>query len=860
MKKPVQPPKWALWFLQGFCHPDFLEEIEGDLFELYHRRMHEYGKLIAWIRFHWDVIRSLRWNALKNFTFFIRIAMWQNFFKMAFRNIKRQKAFTAINVTGLAIGISTCILMLLWIQDEVSYDRFHEKADRIHRVYCNMEWGDGEIATWGNVPQPLVPILESDYPEIEKTVLISAGRGGTFKVEDDWYKETGMYAGKDMFEVFSFELLEGERTTVLEDPYSVVISRNLARKFFGDAWRGNTLGKTIEVDHREVKVTGVFEDVPDNSTLQFDFVLSVEEMISRQEWQKYWGNFNFWLYVLLKENTDPAIANNNIQDIVADNHPDSGAELFLHSMKKEYLYSHFENGRSVGGRIMYVRIFSVVALFLLVIVCINFMNLATARSFKRAKEIGIRKVIGATRNTLIGQFMSESMIIVFMSMILVVILVELALPQFNILTGKEIYIDYFSWEYWTLFFGLAIITGLLSGSYPSFFLSSFKIVNVLKGTLKFGGTAVSVRKGLVVFQFTLSILMIVGAMVVHQQVDYIRTKNLGINKEHVIYSYLTGNIIKDLDAYREKLLSHEEIEAVTVAGENPLQVGNSTSDPSWEGKDPDLELFFHVMKSDHNFASAMRVPIIEGRDFSNDYSLDSANLLVNEATVRAMGVEDPIGMEVSFWGQTGRIVGVMKDFHIASLHTPIEPLIITNWPSDAWILYARTKPGMTKGALNALEKEFHAYHKDLPFDYNFLDETYEKTYRSETIMGKLTNYFAIIAIFIACLGLLGLASFTAQQRTREIGIRKVLGASVVNLVGLISGEFTKLVGIAFLIAAPVAWYAMSQWLQEFAYHIDIGPGTFILAGIASIAIAWLTIGFLAIKAARANPIEAIKVE
>ncbi|MEZ4777196.1 MAG: ABC transporter permease [Bacteroidia bacterium] len=861
MNPQFQPPRWAQKFLRWYCHPDLLEEIEGDLFELFYRRVEEKGPGHARRLFSWEVFRFFRLRILRKFAFIIYTAMWKNHIKIALRNMQRQKAFTAINILGLTVGITTAMFMLLWVSDEWRFDRFHTNADKIYRVYCNMTFSEGEIVTWGTVPQPLEKVLREEYPEISHVVLMGTSRAANFGLDDKVFKEEGLYGGKEMFEVFSYELLEGNPEDVLSDLKSLVISEDLARKYFGENWKGNTLGKTIRINNnRDVKVTGVFANVPDNSSLKFDFVLSVEDLVENQPWQKEWGNFNFWMYVMLKENTDGKVASANIQEAINRHYPDAEASLFLHPLTKEHLYSQFENGKSSGGKISYVRIFSVVALFLILIACINFMNLATARSVKRAKEIGVRKVIGATRSSLISQFMSESILTVMISMVVVVLSMELLMPFFNSLTGKNLSIDYASPQYWLIFLGIAGFAGILSGSYPSFFLSSFQVVQILKGTLKFGNSAVWIRMGLVVFQFSLSILLIIGALVVNQQVNFLKNQNLGLDKENMIFFGHSQNMNNNFPALKEKMLSVPGVTSVSISDQNPLMVQNSTSSPDWEGKDPNLEMYFHVLKVNEDFLDNMHIGLASGRNFSTDYSLDSANYLINETSAKAMGLTEPLDKELEVWGRKGRIIGVIKDFHITSMHTPIEPVILTLRPEDCGFMFARTAPGQIETALAGLTTIYKEYNGNLPMDYRFLDDTYQQYYESETVMGQLARYFAGIAIFIACLGLLGLASFSAQQRTREIGIRKVLGASVPNLVMLMSRSFVLLVGLAFVISTIAGWLLLSYWLSGYAYRTDMGIGVFLAAGGISVAVAWLTILFQALRAASANPVEAIRME
>jgi ABC-type antimicrobial peptide transport system permease subunit len=532
---------------------------------------------------------------------------------------------------------------------------------------------------------------------------------------------------------------------------------------------------------------------------------------------------------------------------------------FLFPYQDYYLHSKFTNGKPDGGRIEYVRLFTIVAIFLMVIACINFMNLATARSAKRAKEVGIRKVVGAERSYLVGQFVGEAVLMALMSIVIAVLLTQLLLPAFNTLTEKHIAIQYGNPVYWLTLLGLALLTGVVAGSYPALFLSSLQPVKVLKGSLRFKAGAVFLRQGLVVFQFALSLLLIIGTLIAGRQVDFIRTKNLGLDRENVVYMSLEGDLPKRFESFRAELLRSPGIQSVSSSGNDPMAIGNSTIGVEWKGKAENDKTLFTQMTVSYDFLKTMKIKLLNGREFSKSIVTDSTNYIVNEEAARRMGMKEPVGQDLKFWGKSGKIVGLIKNFHLNSLRVAIEPLIL-RLDSTNYTLLVRTYPGQTERALKSMERLAKQFNPAYPFAYRFADESFREQYKSETLVGKLANYFAVIAIFIACLGLFGLAMFTAEQRTKEIGVRKVLGASVPSIVALLSKDFLKLVLIAIIIASPLAWWAMHNWLSDFAYRVDIEWWVFALAGLVAVAIAQLTVSFQSIKAALMDPVKSLRSE
>ncbi len=787
--------------------------------------------------------------------------MFQNYFKTTIRNLFRHKAYSTINVLGLAVGLTVSLLILLWVQDERSVDQFHNNGDRIFQLYANFEAGDGSIQTWGVVPFPTMDHLLDNYPEIEKAAAYDPTNKKNFKVDEKEFLIDGLYATSSFFDLLSFSFLEVE-SDYFEQPNSVLISETTAQKLFGTDWQGIALGNTITIDGTpDFKVAGVFNNPPKNSSLQFDFVLNYEELRKQNPPGYPWGSFDSRVLVSLNEGFDEKAVSKKIAGIVKENNEYVDEDiLFLYPFESIYLRGKFENGVVVGGRIEYVQLFTLAALFLLLIACINFMNLATARASLRAKEVGVRKTIGAGRAALIKQFMVEAGVITFLSFVLAVLLGELFLPNFQEITGKQVSLNYSSTSFWALTGGLGLITAILAGSYPAFFLSSFKIINILKGSLtrNMGGNAL--RKSLVVFQFVLSVLLIVGATVVTSQVDFLKNKNLGLDKENVLFFRTPPGARKNLETFENELKKIPGIQKITKTGTNPLSVGSQTGDPKWEGMGPDEELIFNVITTDPNFLTAMNIPLVEGRDFSTELSTDTTNYILNETAVKAMNLKDPIGKGMEFWGVSGSIVGVVKDFHISSLHESIEPLIIANIPNFTSLTLLKIDPQQTESIIAGVGTTFKKFAEGKPYRYDFLDDRYWQMYQNEERTSALSKWFAIIALFISCLGLFGLSTFIAEQKTKEIGIRKVLGATVENVVFLLSRNFLKLIGISLAIAFPIAWYFSNQWLSDYAYQINLHWGFFVFAGILAIGIAFLTISFQSIKAALANPVESLRNE
>jgi putative ABC transport system permease protein len=790
--------------------------------------------------------------------------MIKNYLLVALRNLKRNKVFSFINILGLALGMACSLLILLWVQDECSVDSFHANKDRLYNI-VQRQYYDGKVEAGYYTPGVLAPELKKKIPGIEKSVDYTGFTDDlTFQVGDKIIKEAGSYASEEFFSMFTYPLLQGKAATALNDPSSFTISKKMANQFFGSPEAA--IGKTIRCENKtDFKITGVFDDVPKNSTFKFEFVANWFYYLDQNSWAKEWGNNGPATTIMLRADAKPAEISARIKKFLDGYNKEQNAnfrqELDIQPYDQIYLHGDFKNGKTAGGRIEYVKLFGIIAVFIMLIACINFMNLTTARSVKRAKEIGIRKVVGAVRMVLMRQFIGEAILLAFISTIIALLLTALMLPAFNGLTSKQIAFPFSNPFFWIEIIILTIVTGFISGSYPAFFLSSFNPVTVLKGTLKFSSGAAIFRKGLVVFQFVLSIVLIIGTIIISKQVNYIQSKDLGFNRENLVYIHVEGDLREKYNLFKDQVLNMPGIKAVTRMTETPTSLGSNTGGVDWDGKDPNSQPSFTQASVGYDFVSTLNIKIARGRDFSKDFGTDSVGYILNEAAARRIAYKDPIGKRLTFWGKKGTIVGVIKDFHYSSLRFPIEPLILRLRDKEQWgDILVKTEAGKTKEAIATLGQLCKTLNPKFPFSYQFADEEFNKGYKSESIIGKLSNCFAFLAIFISCLGLLGLAMFTAEQRTKEFGIRKVLGASISGLITLLSKEFLLLVLVALVIASPLAWWAMTKWLQDYQYHTQISWWMFAAAGLMAVIIALLTVSFQAIKAALTNPVKSLRSE
>lgn len=784
--------------------------------------------------------------------------MFRNYLKTAFRNLIRHKSFSFINLLGLTVGLSTFLFILLFIRDEVTYDRFNRDIDRLYEVFENQTYSANKIYTFAATPGQLAEGLQTEFPEVEVASRANWGGRELFANGDKVFYAEGRYADSTLLTMFTFDWLEGNASHPLPDISSVAICSSLAKKLFGNE---PALGKSIRFRNKEdLKITGVFRDLPANSSLQCEFVAPFTYYEKDNTWLQEWGNNGIMTFVKLRPGADDHAFNKKFAGYIKTKKQDSNVTLFLHPYKDLRLYSNFEQGKLAGGRITYVRAFAIVALFILVIACINFMNLTTARSALRTREVGVRKVVGAQRFALIKQFLGESFLITFLAMILSVLTVILLLPLFNDLTSKKVALDFTGYQFWLGFLVILFVTGLVAGSYPAFFLSAFKPASVLKSQSQAALSGTGLRKILVVIQFTLSIILIVSAVVIYKQIMYIQDKNLGFDKENILYFWEHEGVKKNFDAFRNEAASQTFIQGVGKGNQMPYSTGSSSSDPSWDGKKEDDNILFQIFQTDFDMIRVLGFDLKDGRYFSRDYATDSSNFIVNEEAARRMRMDHPVGQHLQCWGRKGQVIGLVKDFHNTSLYNPIEPLIFMLSPENTYITFVRIEPGKTKEAVGYLESLNKKFDPEYPFEYHFLDKSYEEQYKSEMTIGKLADIFTGIAIFIACLGLFGLASFTVERRAREIGIRKVFGASIARLVMLLCRDFAWLIIIAIVIGSPVAWYFMNRFLSLYAYHTTMPYVVFFMTSAAVLIIALTTVGYQSLRASLANPANSLRTE
>jgi putative ABC transport system permease protein len=789
--------------------------------------------------------------------------MIRNYLKIAWRNLWKNKVFSVINILGLAMGLACSLLIMLWVQNELSIDNFNPPAKQVYQI-IERQYYDNKIVGGYGTPGVLGNQLKNEIPDVQYASNFAWIIPHTFQVNDKVLKIEGSYADSDYFKIFDYRIIAGTAQAALNTPASLAISRKMAVDFFGSPQAA--LGKNIKYENKaNLRITAVF-DAPENVSQKFEYLLNWQLFLKENTWSTNFGNNGPLCYIQLRKNANPAAVDAKLTLFMDHLNKEQKKGTFTEQLTMQpftdtYLHGEFTNGKIDGGRILFVKMFSVIALFILVIACINFMNLTTARSVKRAKEIGVRKVVGALRPTLIKQFIGESLMLTCIAVVVSLLLIALILPVFNIITQKQIALPFTQLSFWLRLIGITLITGMVSGSYPALFLSSFKPVKVLKGTAKVGSGAAIFRKGLVVFQFVLSVVLIISTIIISRQVNFIQDKDLGYNRENLVYINLDGDLVAKYEIFKTEVSKMPGIQSVTRASESPTNIDNGTGGVDWDGKDPNVNIQFTEMAVGYDYVSTMKLKLLQGRDFSRDFASDSAGYILNEAALKRIGYKNPMGRRLTFWGKKGTIIGLIKDFHFTSLHDPIKPLVIRLGEMDSYgEALVRTQPGQTKQALASLATVCKQLNPNFQFTYIFSDEEYQKLYNNEQVIGKLSDAFATLAIVISCLGLLGLAIFTAEQRVKEIGIRKVLGASISSLFTLLSGEFLLLVLIAFVIASPIAWYAMTKWLRGYAYHTQIEWWMFVLAGMAALLITLLTISFQAIKAAMINPVKSLRSE
>jgi putative ABC transport system permease protein len=781
-----------------------------------------------------------------------------HYFRITIRRLLRQRIYSITNILGLTVGLIASILIFLWILDETSVDRFHAKTDRTYKVMINDIYADGRLETYEAPTVMIGNALRKDVPEIEEVVQTSWNEELLVTTGEKKFIESGIYAGPGLFSVFSFPISMGNRTNPVPGIHSISISEKLAKKLFD----GDPIGKTLTINQvGDFMVSSVFKDIPGNSSLQFDFVMSFENWEKQNTWANHWRSGATQAFVTLRPGADPGSADAKVRRIIKANCSDCNREAFLYPYSELYLHGKFENGVNSGGRISQVILFGCIALIILIMACFNFTNLATARAATRAKEIGIRKSVGAGRFSLGIQFMGETILISFLSLCFAILLVTAFIPMLNEITGKSLQLDYTNPVLVTGVIGITFLCGVLAGIYPAFYLSSLNTSAILKNnklTLKGGG----IRKGLIVTQFAVSVILITGSIVIYRQLGYIFKMDLGFSKENTIVIPQKEGLRKNYYPFKEELKQIPTIKNVAFVGSNVFQVPITTTDPVWPGKPDNSSISFKVLRSDDEFIPAMNIKLIAGRNFYSNRA-DSSNYIINEKAMLAMGLtkDNVIGTKLEMWNGKGEIIGLTADFVNGNLHQGTEPLIVMFTTTNGFMYYIKTiENANVSQTLASIEAVTKKYSPEYPFEYSFLDGDYNKEYKAESALGKLSFGFTFVAVIICCLGLFGLSTFAAEQRIKEIGVRKVLGAGVTDIVVLLSKEFAGLVVIAIILAIPTAWYFLNLWLQDFAYRIDISWWVFVLAGISALLIAVLTVSFQAIKAAVANPVNSLRSE
>jgi putative ABC transport system permease protein len=784
--------------------------------------------------------------------------MLSNYLKIALRNLLRHKAHSAINIAGLAIGLVCTLLIFLWVQDELSYDRFNEKGDEIYRVVETQHYSGGKVLPAAVTPTALAGALKEEVPEITRSTRLSFN-SLTVRHGENVSTEGVALVDPDFLEMFTLHFLEGNPKTALNEPHSLVLTVDAAKRYFGDE---DPMGKTLLVENQyDFVVRAVIGNIPENSHLHYEllapFVFAKELGSSMNDWNTSWC----YTYVLLQPNAVSKAVNGKIVDFLGQ-HGQSNTQLALQPLREIHLYSAGKYVADIGGQgdIEYVRIFSGIALFVLLIACVNFMNLATARSERRAKEVGLRKVVGANRYHLILQFFGEAMLMTAIAFLVAIVCTQLILPAFNDLSGKALALERLNLAAVLGFLGITVAAGVLAGSYPALVLSSFQPAETMKKGMSSAAGGSSLRKILVVVQFTLSIMMIIGTLVVSRQIDYIRNKNLGFNKENVGYVWMAGDFRSKQEIAKRQLLKIPGITGITLTSQLPTNFVSASSGWDWEGKAPDEHVLMNFESVDDDYVKTFQMQMAAGRFFSPEMATDSLSAVVNETAVKMMGMKSPIGKTLKGRGKNLTIIGVVRDFNFKPIQTKIGPLVLLRNPSQYYAMIIRMKSNGISHTVTEIEKTYKEFNPETPFYFNFLDDDYNRLYRAEERTGKISEYFTFLAIFIAAMGLYGLASYTIEQRTKEIGVRKILGASVPDIIGLLTREYVWLVVLANILAWPVAYFAMNAWLEDFAYRISIGYATFLLAGGIALLIALLTVSHHAVKAAIANPVESLRYE
>ena len=859
--KAFKPPLLGIWLFRIIACTDETYSLAGDLEEEYNKMAKSKGKFRAKLWFWKQLSRIM--PPFVNYSFRGSFSMFKNYLKISFRNIKRYKSFSFINIAGLSVGMACCILIFLWVHYEFSFDRFHDNFDNLYRVISETRTTQ-QTSLMARTPNPLGPYLKENFPEIKNFIRYQSFDGWLVKANDKIFTNDIIgVAEPEILDMFTFPFLKGDPKTALNDRYSIIISERMGKKYFGEE---DPMGKIITI-LEDFTVTGVFKNIPEHSHMYFDCMFPVINMESfwHEKFQN-WRRIMYYTYIQLEEGISHKDLDNKIAAVVKEQFPQLNTTIFLQPLSKVHLYSDYgwDLDNYKKGNINIIYYISLTAFLILIIACINFINLSTARSSLRAKEIGMRKVTGAHRKDIIKQFLGESIILSFIALIAAVVLTILILPVFNQIAERNLSVNTFL-DFGVLL-GLTVITlftGILSGGYPALYLSSFKPVRVLK---LIGGVSsqkgIVLRRILVTLQFTFTLILIIGTTVVYNQLEFIRNKDLGFDRKNVLLFNNHGFFRSNQETAENELLKNPDVLSLTRS-ETPGRELYGIPGCQWEGKNTDEEILLYPLRVDHRYLETFNIPLVEGKFFSRNPAENAGRLVVNEAAVAAMGMESPIGKRVSYITQEGnregRIIGVIKNFHQSSLRNEIEPLILI-YPEEFWHTCVKIRERKLSETLSFLEKKWKEFVPGRHFEYEFIDEIIEKLYVIEEKIGKISGYFTLIAITIACMGLFGLSSFMAERKTKEIGIRKVLGASVSKIIYMLSKEFFRLIVISAIIAFPVSYFALNKMLGMYAYRIDIGVGIFLISFILSMLITFITVAYQTYRAAAANPVDSLRYE
>jgi putative ABC transport system permease protein len=788
--------------------------------------------------------------------------MIKNYIKTTLRSLLKNRSFSFLNIAGLAIGIACASLIFLWVQDEMMYNHNYAKRDLLYKVYENQTY-NGKTSTFFGTPGPMWKAIKAEIPGIKNTARMTGdGDNPLFAVGEKATTEKGNYADPELLSMLQLPFVKGAATNVFAQLKSVVISETMAKKFFGDT---DPMGKTLKVDNDQLfTVTGVFKDLPQNSTYQFQWLAPMANIDHKQPWMIIWGANWCRTLVELEPNANLAVINQKLSKYIASKTKATNTtQCFLFAMNDWNLHNNFTDGKMDGGRIQYVKTFSFIAWIILLIACINFMNLSTARSEQRAKEVGVRKVMGAGKGKLIGQFIGEAVIMSFIAVLVAVGLIYLALPSFNNLVQKELVVDVFDPSHLIYLIGIGVITGLLAGSYPAFYLSGFNPISVLKNIrIKSSASSGFIRQSLVVLQFSVSIILIIGTVIIYQQIQHVKNRSIGYNKDNLVYIQLQGKQADGFAPVYNDLMRSGIVANAALSDDKVLEIGSNNDNYAWDGKDASKNPLISWQNVSPQFISTMGFKLAAGHDFNNDSKIDSNNVIINEAFAKQMSKEGRVGGILREGGTRPlTVIGILKDYLYNDMYGQAAPLVLYNHPVGTSILSIRFKPGVDiQDALTKTGAIVKADYPGYPFEYQFIDSDFKQLFKTETLTGTLAGVFASLAIFISCLGLFGLAAYTAERRIKEIGIRKVLGASVSGLAGLLSKDFLKLVGISCVIAFPFALWGVNKWLQAYQYRVNIDWWVFAVAGITALLIALATVSFQAIKAALMNPVKSLRSE